>query len=142
MLSPYLLKYSLVGAIGLAVDLGLFNLLALTSAYETDPNFPAIAKTGTVLTSMVVVFFLNQSFTFGSIAFDFSLKSRVALFWLSQAVGFGLVLAPFLTARYLLGFESLFVDNLTGGLIGPAIAFVFRYWFSRKFTFAGQAKQE
>jgi putative flippase GtrA len=129
-----------VGVVGLAVDLGLFNLLALTSAYENDANFPAFAKTGTVLTSMVVVFFLNQSFTFKSISFDFSLKSRVALFWVSQAIGFGLVLAPFLIARYLLGFESLLVDNITGGLIGPAIAFVFRYWFSRRFTFAGTSQ--
>lgn len=127
-----------MGVIGLAVDLGLFNLLALTDAYEDDPNFPAFAKTGTVIVSMIVVFFLNQSFTFKSISFDFSLRSRILLFWISQAVGFGLVLTPFLVARYILGFDSLLVDNITGGLIGPSIAFIFRYWFSRRFTFAGE----
>lgn len=121
----------------MAVDLGLFNLLALSSSYQDDPNYPAVTKTGTVLISMIVVFFLNQSFTFKSISFDFSLKSRLVLFWVSQAVGFVLVLAPFLVARYILGFDSLLVDNLTGGLIGPAVAFVFRYWFSRRFTFSG-----
>ena len=91
---------------------------------------------------MVFVFFLNQSFTFGELSFDFSLKSRLALFWFSQAIGFALVLTPFLFARYVLGFESLLVDNISGGLIGPAIAFLFRYWFSRRFTFSGTLNTE
>lgn len=126
---------------GLAIDLGLFNLLALTPAYSEDPTFPAYAKTFTVLTSMIVVFFLNQSFTFRYVNFDFSLKSRLFLFWLSQAAGFVLVISPFLFFRYFLGFDSLLIDNISGGLIGPAIAFVFRYWFSKRFTFSGNDRE-
>ena len=138
LVSPYLFKYSLVGIIGLLVDLGLFNLLALTTNYDSDPIFPAIAKTLSVLTSMVVVFFLNQSFTFSDVNFSFSGKSRFGLYWISQAIGFALVITPFLVARYLLNFDSLLVDNISGGVIGPAMAFIFRYWFSRKFTFSGK----
>ena len=126
---------------GLTIDLGLFNLLALTPAYSDDPTFPAYAKIITVLASMIFVFFANQSFTFKHVSFDYALKSRFFLFWLSQAVGFVLVISPFLFFRYFLGFNSLLIDNVSGGLIGPAIAFVFRYWFSKRFTFSGNERE-
>ena len=132
------IKYVIVGSFGLAVDMTIFNLLAQTEMYRTVDFFPLLARTLSALFSMAVVFGLNQSFTFGDIEFRFNLQRRAFLYACSQVIGFALITLPFVVSRYFLGIDSLIVDNLTAGLIGPSLAFVFRYWFSVRFTFVNK----
>lgn len=131
-----IVRYSAVGLVGLSIDLLIFNLLARTIWYDEVEFFPLFVRAVSALSSMVLVFFLNQSFTFAETNFRFNRLGRVSLYSSSQLIGFFLVVLPFALTRYVAGIESLLVDNIMAGVVGPSLAFIFRYWFSVRFTFS------
>jgi putative flippase GtrA len=128
-------RFGVVGLGGLAIDLGVFNLLRLTVlSPEELHEGPVIAKIISTSLAIIANWLGNRYWTFGG---------QRRPHWLLEAVEFGLVSAGGMlialgclwVSHYALGFTSVLADNISTNVVGLALGTAFRFTFYRLWVF-------
>lgn len=127
----YALKFGVVGLVGFAIDVGVFNLLRTgafgATGWITDPLG---AKTISVSIAIIVTWIGNRYWTFrerrrGNYVVEFLEFLAVAI------AGMGISLLCLWISHYVLGYTSLLADNISANVIGLIIATAFRFLMYR-----------
>ena len=135
-------RFGLVGLVGLAVDVGIFNILRATVlSPEALHEGPVIAKVISTSVAIAVNWLGNRYFTF---------RGRRRTHWLREAVEFAIVsvgglliaLGCLWVSHYALGFTSLVADNIATNVVGLALGTAFRFTFYRIWVFRGEIEAE
>lgn len=136
----YALKFGVVGLAGYVVDVGLFNLLRLgVFGSEHVLQGPIGAKIASVSVAVLVTWFGNRYWTFREH------RRRNYLLELLEfaAVALGgllIGLACLGVSHYLLGFDNLVADNISGNVIGLALGTAFRFFLYRFWVYGHHRK--
>ncbi|MDN4174549.1 GtrA family protein [Nocardioides sp. SOB77] len=122
-------RFLVVGGLAYVVDLGCYNLAR--QLLETGP-----------LTSKTLAFVVSATFAFaGNRAWVFDRRRRTqlttayALFFLVNLGGLVVNLVPLALTSYLLGWTSAVAENVSGNLVGVALATLFRFWGYERWVF-------
>jgi putative flippase GtrA len=135
-----LIRFGLVGAVGLVIDVGIFNLLRITVfAPESVQHGPIYAKLVSTSLAIVVNWLGNRYWTFGHARRPRLLREGFEFAVVS--VG-GMLIGLFClwVSHYLLGFTSLLADNLSSNVVGLALGTAFRFWLYRVWVFRGEPR--
>ena len=124
-----LLKFGVIGAGGVVIDVGLSNLL-LTHM----PDKPLTAKGIAVLVAITFNYVGNRQWTFRHRTRSQIHREYVA-FMLISLVGLLITLGCVAFTRYVLDMDSRLAFNISGNVVGLAISTVFRFWAYRRFVF-------
>lgn len=128
-------KYLVIGAIGFVIDAGLFNVLSLTLASLNIFYGPIIYKTISATIAITFTYFGNSRWTFKTRTGREPGLRRIVLYGVINVIGLALTVLPLYVSRYVLGFESLLADNISGNIIGVGLALVFRFVMNRQIVF-------
>lgn len=131
-----LAKFGAVGAVGLVVDVAVFNLLRATVLNpEHVASGPIIAKVISTTIAIVVNWIGNRYWTFGKQRTGRTVREGVEFFAVSIA-GMGIAVACLWFSREILGFTSLLADNIASNVVGLALGAAFRFVLYRYWVFA------
>lgn len=128
-------RFGLVGLVGLAIDVGVFNLLRLTVLSPDNMHEgPVVAKVISTSLAIVANWLGNRYWTFG--------RERRP-HWVREAVEFGLVsiggmliaLGCLWVSHYALGLTSVVADNISTNVVGLVLGTAFRFTFYRLWVF-------
>jgi putative flippase GtrA len=136
----YALKFGVVGLLGYVVDVGLFNLLRL-GVFGSDHALqgPIGAKIVSVSVAVLVTWFGNRYWTFREHRRANYLLELVE--FATVAVGGLLIgLACLTISHYVLGFDNLVADNISGNVVGLALGTVFRFVLYRFWVYGHHRK--
>ena len=128
-------KYALVGSLGFVADVGLFNALSLyqiSTQGQSDAIQNKILSTGFAI---LVTYLGNSRWTFRHRTGRAEGVHRISLYLAVNVIGMGISLVFLATSRYLLGFDSLLADNISGNILGNGTAVVFRFIANRYLVF-------
>lgn len=129
-------KFGAVGAVGLVVDVALFNLLRATVlSPELVASGPIIAKVISTTVAIAVNWVGNRLWTFGNQRTGRTVREGVE-FLLVSIVGMGISVGCLWFSREILGFTSLLADNIASNVIGLALGAAFRFLLYRYWVFA------
>lgn len=138
VLARQLMRFLLVGGVGLVVDIVVFNMLRTT---VLEPHFvaggPVIAKVISTTLAIAVNWMGNRFWTFRE-------QRRIDV--VREGIEFGVVsVAGALIAvgclwisHYLFGFTSLIADNLATNVVGLALGTAFRFALYRWWVYSGR----
>ena len=130
-----LVRFGVVGLVGVVVDVGIFNLLRLTVlAPELIHEGPVIAKVISTSIAIVTNWIGNRYWTFGSMRRSHVLREGLE-FALVSVGGMGIALLCLWVSHYLLGFTSALADNIATNVVGLALGTAFRFTFYRIWVF-------
>jgi putative flippase GtrA len=130
-----LTRFGLVGLVGLAVDVGVFNLLVVTVLNPTALHEgPIIAKVISTSIAIVTNWLGNRHWTFRHDRQHHWLREGIEFTVISLG-GMAISLLCLWTSHYLLGFTSLLADNIATNVIGLGLGTVFRFTFYRIWVF-------
>ncbi|RKS71495.1 putative flippase GtrA [Motilibacter peucedani] len=124
-----LLKFGVVGAGGVVIDVGLSNLLL-----SWMPHKPLTAKGIAVVAAIVFNYVGNRQWTFRHRTRSQIHREFVGFFAISL-VGLLITLACVAFTRYVLDMDSRLAFNVSGNVVGLGISTVFRFWAYRRFVF-------
>ncbi|UGQ09694.1 GtrA family protein [Yinghuangia sp. ASG 101] len=130
---PELSKFAVVGGMGYASDVIVFNVLRSTTSLG-----PISAKALSLTVSIVVSFIGNRQWTYrerASNAGSAKIPMQGLIFVGVTVIGMGIQMAFLGFSHYVLGFTSLLADNISGNLLGMAVATAFRFWGYRTWVF-------
>lgn len=134
-LTRQLVKFGLVGGLGVVIDLGLYNVLVLTVlGSDQVAGGPLIAKVISTLVAITTNWIGNRLWTFRQHRREDSAREGAEFFGVSLA-GLVVGLLPLWISHFLLGFTSVFADNIAN-LIGIGLGSVFRFALYRFWVFA------
>ncbi|MCR2793754.1 GtrA family protein [Microbacterium sp. zg.Y625] len=127
--------FLVVGGLAFVVDFAVFNLLAF--GLDGDgPLYdqPLVAKATAIIVATVVTYVGNRYWTFGTrtLARRFS---RYVVFVALNVVAILIQLGCLAFSRYVLGLEGPVPDNISGTLIGQALAMAFRFFTYDRWVF-------
>jgi putative flippase GtrA len=129
-------KFGAVGAVGLVVDVTVFNLLRATVlSPEHLASGPIIAKVISTAIAILVNWVGNRFWTFGSQRTGRTVREGVEFFAVSIA-GMGISVGCLWFSREVLGYTSLLADNIASNVIGLALGAAFRFLLYRYWVFA------
>jgi putative flippase GtrA len=130
-----LARFGAVGAVGLVVDVAIFNALRLTIlAPEEIASGPFWAKVISTSVAIVVNWIGNRYWTFG--AQRQSKAAREGLEFAVVSVGGLLIgLLCLWVSREVLGYTSLLADNIASNVVGLALGTAFRFTLYRLWVF-------
>lgn len=131
--------FLIVGGIAFVVDAVTYNLLVFW-VDGTGPMYdqPLPAKIISILLATAVTYVGNRYWTFGKR--QISRKwSRYVLFILLNLIAIGIQLGCLAFSRYVLGLEGPVPDNVSGTLIGQALATIFRFLTYDRWVFPDEA---
>jgi putative flippase GtrA len=130
-------RFGLVGAVGLVIDVGVFNLLRITVlAPEAMQHGPIYAKLISTSLAILANWLGNRYWTFGA-ARRPQLVREGFEFAIVSVGGMVIGLACLWVSHYALGFTSLLADNLSSNVVGLALGTAFRFWLYRTWVFRG-----
>jgi len=134
------MKFLVVGGAGFIIDTAVFNLMRL-GATGPDHFFhgPIGAKIVSVAVATVVTWVGNRYWTFREHRRQNFLLEFLEFTVISIA-GLGINLLCLYISHYLLGFDSLLADNISGTLIGTALAMIFRFVLYRFWVYGHHRK--
>ncbi|HTM84461.1 MAG TPA: GtrA family protein [Mycobacterium sp.] len=131
-----LVRFGLVGAVGLVIDVGVFNLLRLTvfepSAVHEGPVYAKVISTALAIIANWVG---NRYWTFGPERRPQVVREGLD-FVLVSLGGMVIGLGCLWVSHYLLGYTSLLADNISTNVIGLALGTAFRFWMYRVWVFS------
>ncbi len=135
--------FLVVGGVAFMVDALTFNLLVFgISLTGNGPLFeaPLVAKTLAIALATLVTYVGNRYWTFGSrrIRRRFS---RYVVFVLLNVAAVAIQLACLGFSRYVLGLDSIVADNVSGTLIGQALATLFRFFTYDRWVFPDELER-
>lgn len=129
------LQFAAVGAFGLVVDVGVFNLLRVTIlSPEQLHEGPVVAKVVSTTLAIAVNWLGNRYWAFGPHRRPQALREGFE-FALVSVGGMLIGLACLWVSHYVLGFTSLLADNVSSNVIGLALGTAFRFWLYRTWVF-------
>lgn len=130
-----LLRFAMVGGVGLVVDVAIFNLLRVTVlSPEVLHEGPVLAKAMSTSIAIVVNWVGNRYWTFGPHRQARPVREGMQ-FVLVSVGGMIIGLGCLWVSHYVLGFTSLLADNISSNVIGLALGTVFRFWLYREWVF-------
>ncbi|WP_084523712.1 GtrA family protein [Nocardia inohanensis] len=140
LLSGGIGAFVVVGGIGFLVDAGTYNALVFWGGEGPMHDAPVPAKIIAILTATVVTYFGNKWWTYSD--HEGGNNGRhIVVYALLNVVAIGLQASCLGFSRYVLGLDSPLADNISGTLIGQAVAMGFRYWAYGKFVFTGSREK-
>jgi putative flippase GtrA len=132
----YALKFGVVGLAGYAIDVGVFNMLRLgTFGDDTWYSGPLGAKVISVTLSTLATWFGNRYWTFREHRRK-NFLLELFEFSVIAVLGLGISLGCLYVSHYLLGYNNLLADNISGNVIGLVLATAFRFLLYRYWVFA------
>ncbi len=132
--------FLVVGGIAFLVDAATFNLLAFGLTGDGPLyDLPLVAKSIAIIVATVVTYVGNRYWTFGTRTLQRRF-SRYAVFVGLNVVAVLLQLACLAFSRYVLGLEGPVADNVSGTLVGQALATVFRFVTYDRWVFPDDRK--
>lgn len=124
------LKFGTVGAINFVLDVGLFNLLRL----EVMPGKPLTCKAISTAIAATSSYFMNRHWTWRHRART-GVARELPLFVVLSAVGLGIAESCLIFSHYVLGFHSLFADNVSANGFGLVLGMLWRFWAFKRWVF-------
>lgn len=129
-------RFGVVGFVGLIVDVGLFNLLSLTVLRpEVLHEGPLLAKVLSTSVAIACNWVGNRHWTFREHRGRQLVREGIE-FALVSVGGMLIGLACLWVSHYLLGFDSLLADNISGNVIGLGLGTLFRFTLYKTWVFA------
>lgn len=127
--------FLVVGGVAFVVDAVLFNLLTFgLSGRGPLYDLPLVSKIIAICVATVVTYIGNRYWTFGSRTIERRF-SRYVVFVALNIAAIGIQLGCLAFSRYVLGLEGVVADNISGTLIGQALATVFRFFTYDRWVF-------
>jgi putative flippase GtrA len=124
-----------IGGLAFLVDAGVYNLLVFWfTGHGPLHAQPLLAKIIAIVVASLVTYIGNRYWTFA----DRHLPrrfSRYAVFVICNLIAIGLQLGCLAFSRYVLGLDDVVSDNVSGTLIGQALATAFRFLSYDRFVF-------
>jgi putative flippase GtrA len=136
----YVLKFGVVGLVGYGLDVGIFNALSLGAAgYGHFFQSPLGAKIVSVTVSTIATWFGNRYWTFREYRrANFMLE--LGEFTIVAVAGLGISLLCLYVSHYLMGYTSLFADNISANIVGLILASIFRFVLYRYWVYGRHRK--
>lgn len=133
-------RFSLVGGLGLVVDVCLFNLLRATVLPDGRvAGAVLIAKSISTVAAILTNWAGNRWWTFRNRRRTRMLPEVLSFIAVSLA-GSVIALLCLALSHYVLGYTSLFADNISANVIGLALGSVFRFVAARNWVFSPQGE--
>ena len=131
-----LVRFGLVGTVGLVIDVGVFNLLRLT-VFEPSVlhEGPVYAKVISTALAIVANWIGNRYWTFGRERRPQMVREGIDFVVVSLG-GMAIGLGCLWVSHYLLGYTSLLADNISTNVVGLALGTAFRFWLYRVWVFS------
>jgi putative flippase GtrA len=137
----YVVKFGVVGLIGLVIDVALFNALRLGVVGEGTWAQSAIgAKTISTTVAIVFNWLGNRYWTFRRHRRRHALR-EFAEYAVVSVGGMAIALLCLWVSHYVLGFTSLLADNIATNVVGLALGTAFRFLLYRYWVF-GQHRSD
>jgi putative flippase GtrA len=133
-LVPYALKFGTVGVVCYGIDVVVFNILRTGVLGEHFFSGPIGAKIVSSILSTIAAWVANRLWTFRERRRT-DIAAEFAEFIVVAAVGGGIGVACLWVSHYLLGFDDLVADNISGNVIGLILATSFRFLAYRYWVF-------
>lgn len=133
-LSHELIKFGVVGLLGYAVDVGVFNLLRYAGGEGPLYDKPLTAKAVSVTVATIATYAGHRHWTWrdrGRRGF----RREYALFFLFNAIGLLIALGCLFVSHYLLDRTSPLADNVSANIVGLGLGTLFRFWSYRTYVF-------
>jgi len=129
-------RFGLVGLVGLVVDVGLFNLLSITVLRPDDVHEgPIIAKVISTSVAILCNWMGNRHWTFRAHRGRQLLREGIE-FALVSVGGMLIGLFCLWISHYVLGFDNLLADNISGNVVGLGLGTLFRFTLYKLWVFA------
>ena len=139
------LQFLAVGGVAFLVDYLCYNLLVFGAPWPGHEgvlfDYPVPAKITAIAVASVVTYVGNKLWTFGARKSKVT-GGRLLAFIVLNVVAMGLQLGCLGFSRYVLGLHTWLADNISGTLIGQALATIFRYFTYRRWVFPDDASNE
>jgi putative flippase GtrA len=129
-----MLKFGIIGALGYAADVMVFNLLRFAGGSGPLYDKPLTAKFISVAVATTITFFGNRHWTWRHRERAAAHREYV-LFLVFSAVGAGISLLCLFVSHYVLDLGGPVADNVSANGIGLLLGTAFRYWSYGKFVF-------
>ncbi|MGY1651086.1 GtrA family protein [Geodermatophilus sp. SYSU D01119] len=126
--------FALVGAVGLLVDIGGYNLLVHLGGNGVLDDQPLVAKTLSLVAGTSVAYVGNRFWTYrdrprGRLAREY------VLYMALSSVALVISLLCLWASRYVLDLRSPVADNVSANVVGLALGSLFRFVTYRRFVF-------
>jgi putative flippase GtrA len=128
-------KYLIVGAGGFIIDVGIFNLLSISSSQGMLNLDPFSIKAISFTFAVTFTYVANSRWTFRKRNARPEGVSRILRYSLVNVVGLFITLIPLYVSRNVLGFTNLLADNISVNVIGLGLAVLVRFAASRLWVF-------
>jgi putative flippase GtrA len=136
LLLRQLTRFGMVGAVGLVLDVAIFNLLRTTVlAPEELHEGPVLAKVISTAVAILANWIGNRYWTFGDSRRTRALREGLE-FLLVSVGGMLIGLGCLWLSHYVLGFTSLLADNISTNVVGLALGTAFRFTLYKWWVFA------
>jgi putative flippase GtrA len=130
-----LVQFGMVGGLGFVVQFSVFNVLRSTVFSPTVVHAgPILAMLVSTLLAIIVNWLGNRYWTFRTKRQTRIVRESVEFFAVS-VVGMMIGLGCLWFSHYVLGFRSVFADNLSGNVIGLVLGAAFRFVLYRFWVF-------
>ena len=122
-----LLKFGMVGGVGVIVNFAVFNGLWLTVFNPaTMPHGPLLATVVATLVAIVVNWLGNRYWAFASERQGNTAREGLE-FFVASLIGMCVPLICIAVSRYALGLHSLLADNIASNVVGLVLGTAVRY---------------
>lgn len=128
------LRFGLVGLVGLVVDAGTFNLLRFVGDDPVLADRPLTAKALSMVLATIVTYFGNRHWTYADRP-RVARRTQYSRFLAVNVVAFGIPMLTLAGSHYVLGLDSPLADNVAANVIGLAAGTVFRFIAYRRWVF-------
>lgn len=127
--------FLVVGGVAFVVDAFAFNLLTFGfGGRGLLYDLPVLSKLIAIAVATLVTYVGNRYWTFGTRTIA-RRASRYVSFVAINLLAMGIQLACLAFSRYVLGLEGPLADNISGTLIGQALATAFRFFTYDRWVF-------
>ncbi|HET7659607.1 MAG TPA: GtrA family protein [Oryzihumus sp.] len=130
-----MLKFGVVGAVALVVDVGTFNALRFVGGHGPLYDKPLTAKVISVTLATLTAWAGNRYWTFRHRRRT-AVHHELALFVVFNVVGMGIALGCLGFSHYVLDLTSPLADNISANGVGLVLGTLFRFWAYRRFVFS------
>lgn len=115
-----------IGGLGFVVDAIVYNLLVFAGGAGPLHSAPLVAKTIAVIAGLVVTYVGNRLLTYRDRKEPVS-WAQVVRYGVVNVLAIAVQLACLGFSRYVLHLDTVLADNISGTLIGQALATILRY---------------
>lgn len=129
-----LMKFGIVGAVALVIDVGTFNALLYAGDSSPLEGHPLSAKATSTVVATTAAYFGNRHWTFRHRTRS-GLGREYVLFFVLNGIGLAIALACLACSHYLLDLRSPLADNIAANVVGLGLGTAFRFWSYRRFVF-------